>query len=117
MVVSGKKSPSRVSRPKPTTVASSLTLAALKLAQVKLPVTSEFIDATTPPRLGSISSASLVKPPAAQPVPAQLAELDAKDEGSARDNVLAREERTLESMVKGMEALSVERDARPEARL
>jgi ribosomal protein L16 len=39
---------------------------ALKLAQVKLPAPTEFINASTPPRLGSIVSEELRKPTAAQ---------------------------------------------------
>lgn len=64
---------------------------ALKLAQVKLPVPSEFITVTSPPRLGALADARLAPPPSALPVPAQLAELDAKDQGGARDVVLKRE--------------------------
>lgn len=39
---------------------------ALKLAQVKMPVPSEFISAGAPPRLGAITDHSLSKPEAAQ---------------------------------------------------
>jgi ribosomal protein L16 len=39
---------------------------ALKLAQVKIPVPTEFITVATPPRLGSIVSHDLVKPVEAQ---------------------------------------------------
>ena len=64
---------------------------ALKLAQVKLPVPSEFITASSPPRLGALADDSLAPPPSALPVPARLVELDAKDEGGARDATLQRE--------------------------
>ncbi|EIW72983.1 hypothetical protein TREMEDRAFT_18219, partial [Tremella mesenterica DSM 1558] len=64
---------------------------ALKLAQVKLPVQSEFINLSSPPRLGNIASASLLPPTYAQAVPALLAEMDAKDRGGARDVVMTRE--------------------------
>lgn len=77
--------------------------AALRLAQVKLPVPTEFITRASSPRLGSISSASLTPPPPALPVPAQLAELDAKDEGGAVDVILRREE----ELVKGLEGLGM----------
>jgi len=65
---------------------------------MKLPVQTEFIHHTAPPRLGSLSLSTLGKPASALPAPAQLAELDAKDEGSARDVVLAREERLVEGL-------------------
>lgn len=39
---------------------------ALKLAQVKMPVATEFINAQTPPRLGSIVSSDLAAPVQAQ---------------------------------------------------
>lgn len=83
---------------------------ALKLAQVKLPVQTEFITQTTAPRLGSITSSTLAPPPPALPAPAQLAELDAKEEGGAVDVVLGREERTakaLEETIAGVEGMKV----------
>lgn len=79
-------------------------MTALKLAQVKLPVPTEFITRASSPRLGSISSSALTPPPPALPVPAQLAELDAKDEGGAVDVIMRREEQRL---VDGMAALDV----------
>ena len=90
---------------------------ALRLAQVKLPVQTEFITHNTPARLGSLTSSSLAPPPSALPVPAQLAELDAKDEGGAVGVVLDREERAvkgLEEAVSALEGLKVG-DAQPTA--
>lgn len=78
---------------------------------MKLPVQTEFITHNAAPRLGSITSSSLAPPPAALPAPAQLAELDAKDEGGAVDVVLAREERAVEGLeeaVAGLEGLKVD---------
>lgn len=83
---------------------------ALRLAQVKLPVQTEFISHNTPARLGSLTSSTLAPPPSALPAPAQLAELDAKDEGGAVDVVLGREERTaraLEETIAAVEGLKV----------
>lgn len=85
---------------------------ALRLAQMKLPVQTEFIHHTAPARLGSLSSSALGLPAAALPAPAQLAELDAKDEGSSRHVVLAREER----LVEGLEGLNLKDEvAQPSA--
>ena len=84
---------------------------------MKLPVQTEFITHSTPPRLGSLTSTTLAPPPSALPVPAQLAELDAKDEGSAVGIVLDREERAvkgLEEAVSGIEGLKVG-DSQPTA--
>lgn len=83
---------------------------AIRLAQVKLPVPSEFISHAAPPRLGSITTSALAPPPEATPVPALLAAQDAKGEGKARGIVLAREERRVsevEAAVLAMERLSV----------
>ncbi len=55
---------------------------ALKMAQDKLPVKTEFISAKTPPRLGDICSSTLTAPVEAQPIPA-LPDIDTKDEGMA----------------------------------
>ncbi|WVR03093.1 ribosomal protein L16 [Kwoniella sp. DSM 27419] len=81
--------------------------AALKLAQARLPLQTEFITSAAGPRLGHLSSTSLPHPPAAQPIPAALAELDAKNEGGARDAVLKREEQAVEGMIREMEALDM----------
>ncbi|KAL7420818.1 39S ribosomal protein L16, mitochondrial [Cryptotrichosporon argae] len=80
---------------------------ALKLAQVKLSVPSEFITTSSPPRLGHIASHALVPPPAARSVPAQLADLDAKGEGHAVDAVLRREERRVDHVAAVLDKLSV----------
>jgi hypothetical protein len=73
---------------------------------MKLPVSTEFITHTTPSRLGTLSTSSLGPPSAALPVPAQLAELDAKDEGGALGVILGREERLQDALV-GMEGLKI----------
>lgn len=74
---------------------------------MKLPVQTEFINHNTPSRLGSLSTSSLGPPPAALPAPAQLAELDSKDEGGAVGVVLEREGR-LEEAIVGLEGLKIE---------
>ena len=67
---------------------------------MKLPVQTEFITHNTPSRLGTLSTTSLGPPSAALPVPAQLAELDAKDEGGALDVILDRDsKRKIQSVV------------------
>ncbi|TYJ53044.1 ribosomal protein L16 [Cryptococcus floricola] len=81
--------------------------AALKLAQARLPLQTEFITTSSFPRLGSISSPTLTPPPAAQPIPNNLAWMDAKEEGGARKTVLKREEREVEEVVKGLGALEL----------
>ncbi|WWD22649.1 ribosomal protein L16 [Kwoniella shandongensis] len=83
--------------------------AALKLAQARLPLQTEFITISAPPRLGKISSPKLAHPPSARPLPAGLAYFDAKDEGGARDVVMKREEKTVDEIVRGMEALDVKK--------
>jgi len=84
---------------------------ALRLAQMKLPVQTEFITHNTPSRLGTLSTTSLGPPSAALPVPAQLAELDAKDEGGALDVILDREQRLQEAIV-GLEGMKIEEQPR-----
>jgi hypothetical protein len=78
---------------------------------MKLPVQTEFITHNTPSRLGSISTTLLGPPASALPAPAQLAELDAKDEGGAVGVVLDREARLEEALV-GMEGLKIEEQPR-----
>ena len=73
---------------------------------MKLPVQTEFITHNTPSRLGTLSTTSLGPPAAALPVPAQLAELDAKDEGGALGVILDREQRLQEAIV-GLEGMSI----------
>jgi hypothetical protein len=65
---------------------------------MKLPVQTEFISNTTPPRLGTITTSTLTPPPSALPAPAQLTELDSKDEGGAVGVVLGREERLVDAL-------------------
>ncbi|WVQ72221.1 ribosomal protein L16 [Cryptococcus sp. DSM 104548] len=81
--------------------------AALKLAQARLPLQTEFITTSSFPRLGSISSPTLTSPPAAQPIPNNLAWMDAKEEGGARKIVLNREERDVEGIAQGLEAVDL----------
>lgn len=78
---------------------------------MKLPVQTEFINNTTPSRLGTLSTSTLGPPSAALPIPAQLAELDAKNEGGALGVVLDREQRLQEALV-GMEGLKIEEQVR-----
>ena len=82
---------------------------ALKLAQDKLPVKTEFINTRTPPRLGSIVSADLVAPGTVQP--AALVE-----DGVAVDEILAEEEK-LEDVAKGLEGLVIPPSGGVEARV
>lgn len=87
-----------------------LIISALRLAQVKLPAQSEFITATSSPRLGSLTSPSLTRPPAAMPAPAHLLDMDSRDEGKAPALVLAEEERRvegLEDVTRGMQGLDL----------
>ncbi len=77
------------------------------MAQDKLPVKTEFITAKTPARLGSISSSTLSDPVQTLPIPALLAEMDAKDEGRTAGAVLDREERKVEELVKGLDGLAI----------
>ncbi|KAK8844797.1 ribosomal protein L16 [Kwoniella newhampshirensis] len=81
--------------------------AALKLAQARLPLQTEFINISSSPRLGKISSPSLAAPPSARTLPAGLAFFDAKDEGGARDVVMKREEKSVDEIVRGMEAVAL----------
>jgi len=79
---------------------------------MKLPVQTEFITHNTPSRLGALSTSLLGPPPAALPAPAQLAELDSKDQGGAVGVVLDREARLEEALV-GLENLSVGEGEQP----
>lgn len=90
--------------------------AALRLAQDKLPVTSEIISISTPPRLGNITCSSLRPPPGAQVIPALLAEMDAKGEGGTVSAVLDREDQQVERLAKGLEGLGLGTTT-PEARV
>lgn len=53
-------------------IKESVARQALKLAQVKMPVHTEFVTMQTPPRLGNIVSDDLAKPLQAQPTVATL---------------------------------------------
>ncbi|WVQ82807.1 ribosomal protein L16 [Cryptococcus sp. DSM 104549] len=86
--------------------------AALKLAQCRLPVQTEFVNLSSTPRLGHIASNDLTPPPAAQVGPAALAWMDAKDEGAARRLVMKREQMNVDEIAKGLAAVDVgEKDA------
>ncbi|OCF39918.1 ribosomal protein L16 [Kwoniella heveanensis CBS 569] len=89
-------------------IRAEIAKAALKLAQARLPLQTEFITNETGPRLGRFSSASLRPPPSARPIPAKLVELDAKDEGGARDTVFKREEEDVQRLAQELEGLSVD---------
>ncbi|WVN87598.1 ribosomal protein L16 [Cryptococcus depauperatus CBS 7841] len=82
--------------------------AALKLAQARLPLQTEFICLSSPPRLGRFASHSLLPPPAAQSIPNNLTYLNFKEEGGARKAVMRREEKHLEEIAAGLERLRVE---------
>nr|XP_019048163.1 ribosomal protein L16 [Kwoniella bestiolae CBS 10118]OCF27093.1 ribosomal protein L16 [Kwoniella bestiolae CBS 10118] len=77
--------------------------AALKLAQARLPLQTEFITLSSSPRLGKISHDDLASPSYARPVPNPIVELDAKDEGRAKDVVLGREEQEIEELSRKLE--------------
>ncbi|OWT37733.1 ribosomal protein L16 [Cryptococcus neoformans] len=81
--------------------------AALKLAQARLPLQTEFITLSSPPRLGRIATPALADPPSAQPIPNNLAYLDAKEEGGARRVIMRREERAVEEIVDGLQGLEM----------
>ncbi|WVF66488.1 ribosomal protein L16 [Kwoniella sp. CBS 6097] len=89
-------------------IRAEIAKAALKLAQARLPLQTEFITNETGPRLGRYSSASLQSPPSAQPIPAKLVELDVKDEGGARDTVFKREEEDVQRLAQDLQGLSVD---------
>ncbi|WWC90222.1 ribosomal protein L16 [Kwoniella dendrophila CBS 6074] len=76
---------------------------ALKLAQARLPLQTEFITLQSSPRLGKISNDKLSSPSYAQPIPQTLVELDAKNEGRAKDIILNREEQQINELNKGLE--------------
>ncbi|WRT63189.1 ribosomal protein L16 [Kwoniella shivajii] len=83
--------------------------AALKLAQARLPLQTEFIRLSSSPRLGRISGHSLRPPPYARPVPQTLAALDAKDEGRAKDVVLSREDTQVDELSSQLRAVDLGR--------
>ncbi|KIR69220.1 ribosomal protein L16 [Cryptococcus bacillisporus CA1873] len=86
--------------------------AALKLAQARLPLQTEFITLSSSPRLGRIATPALADPPSAQPIPNNLAYLDAKEEGGARRVIMRREERAVEEIVDGLRGLEVKNAAK-----
>ncbi|WWD06368.1 ribosomal protein L16 [Kwoniella europaea PYCC6329] len=88
--------------------------AALKLAQARLPLQTEFITLSSSPRLGKISHDNLASPSYARPVPNPIVELDVKDEGRARDVVLGREAEEVDELSRRLEG-SVLDDVRPAA--
>ncbi|WWC67347.1 mitochondrial 54S ribosomal protein uL16m [Kwoniella pini CBS 10737] len=77
--------------------------AALKLAQARLPLQTEFITIDSSPRLGKLSSQVLQSPSYALPIPNPIVELDAKNEGRAKDVVLQREEEQIEELSRKLE--------------
>lgn len=109
MGISERKSP-RLVRPFPFGIVKFLVSChptALKLAQARLPLQTEFITLSSPPRLGRIATPALADPPAAQPIPNNLAYLDAKEEGGARRVIMRREERAVEEIVDGLRGLEM----------
>nr|KIR48442.1 ribosomal protein L16 [Cryptococcus bacillisporus CA1280] len=86
--------------------------AALKLAQARLPLQTEFITLSSSPRLGRIATPALADPPSAQPIPNNLAYLDAKEEGGARRVIMRREERAVEEIVDGLRGLEMKNAAK-----
>ncbi|KAK6904674.1 ribosomal protein L16 [Kwoniella mangroviensis CBS 10435] len=86
--------------------------AALKLAQARLPLQTEFITLSSSPRLGKISHDNLVSPSYARPVPNPIVELDVKDEGRAKDVVLGREAEEVDELSRRLEGAVLD-DVRP----
>nr|XP_018266116.1 ribosomal protein L16 [Kwoniella dejecticola CBS 10117]OBR88274.1 ribosomal protein L16 [Kwoniella dejecticola CBS 10117] len=87
--------------------------AALKLAQARLPLQTEFITIDSSPRLGKISSDGLRSPSYALPVPNPIVELDAKDEGRAKDVVLLREEQQMDDLSRRLEGALLDEVSMP----
>ena len=93
---------------------------ALKMAQDKLPVKTEFITVNTAPRLGSIVSPSLTAPRSAQPLPPLAAQQDTREKSSSALGVgvvLDGGESRMESLVGGFEGLKVEQSIPLEPRV
>ena len=92
---------------------------ALKMAQDKLPVKTEFITVNTAPRLGSIVSSSLTAPLSAQPIPALLAQQGTRDKSSTLGGgvVLDQGESRMESRVGGFKGLKLEQSIPSDTRV
>ncbi|WVQ64274.1 ribosomal protein L16 [Kwoniella botswanensis] len=88
--------------------------AALKLAQARLPLQTEFITLSSSPRLGKISHDNLASPSYARPVPNPIVELDVKDEGRAKDVVLGREAEEVDELSRRLDGAVLD-DVRPAA--
>ena len=81
---------------------------AMRLAQVKLPVPTEFITSSSTPRLGDITSDHLDHPVSAAPL-SEIPELsDMRKEGGAAGVIQKREQLRLQEMQKAVERLSIQ---------